>query len=88
MLAGKAKSITKASQILESATTFMDHFQGLLLVQQCNITWQEAREKKIVHFVQALHESQSPMKMPCSILINALIRKWTEEKREQRQSQA
>ena len=77
--------MAKGAKILAEATTFPDHLQALLLLHQCNITWQEAREKKFVHFVQALHESQQSQ-TPLKIIVNALIQKWTAEKREQRQA--
>ena len=53
------------------------------LPQQRNIMRQEGGECKIVHFVQALHKSETLLKMLCSILVNSLVRKWTEEKRVQ-----
>lgn len=82
----RASCITRGNKLLQSAD-FLSQFRGVLLLTQASISYQEAREKKIVHYLQTLHDAGDTCG-PMKALLHKLLVRWQKEKVEKRNAGA
>ena len=82
----RASCITRGNKLLQSAD-FLSQFRGVLLLTQASISYQEARDKKIVHYLQTLHDAGDTCG-PMKALLHKLLVRWQKEKMEKRNAGA